>query len=180
MALVTDLRPSLFADLSPDVAFLRGVDISLSGQLQIEADGGGDIRGMTIEVTGGEGLGELAWRAAGDSSGQVGQCPGHGECTGAYGANRPHRRRLRRHQDLDHRSREEDSPEARPSAAAPRCRTFRSAVSATTGPFPSRRRPHLGARQSQRRRDRCRRRVRPEHARSRSGAARGRSHGGHD
>lgn len=55
MALVTDLRPSLFADLSPDVAFLRGVDISLSGQLQIEADGGGDIRGMTIEVTGGEG-----------------------------------------------------------------------------------------------------------------------------
>lgn len=54
-ALVTDLRPSLFADLSPDAALLRGVDISLSGQLQIEADGAGDIRSVAIEVTGGNG-----------------------------------------------------------------------------------------------------------------------------
>jgi hypothetical protein len=54
-ALITDLRPSLFADLSPDAALLRGVDIALAGQLQIEADGEGEVRNVAIEVTGGEG-----------------------------------------------------------------------------------------------------------------------------
>ncbi|MFO1158272.1 MAG: DUF3971 domain-containing protein [Reyranellaceae bacterium] len=55
MALVSDVRPSLFADLSPDVALLRGVDLALTGQLQIEADGHGDIRSVVVEVTGGNG-----------------------------------------------------------------------------------------------------------------------------
>ncbi|MGD9883636.1 MAG: DUF3971 domain-containing protein, partial [Reyranella sp.] len=54
-ALVSDVRPALFADLSPDAAMLRGVDLSLSGQMQIEADGRGDVRHVVVEVTGGEG-----------------------------------------------------------------------------------------------------------------------------
>lgn len=54
-ALVSDVRPALFADLSPDAALLRGVDISLAGQLRIEADGHGDVRHVVVEVTGGEG-----------------------------------------------------------------------------------------------------------------------------
>lgn len=54
-ALISDVRPALFADLSPDAALLRGVDISLGGQLQIEADGRGDVRHVVVEVTGGEG-----------------------------------------------------------------------------------------------------------------------------
>jgi hypothetical protein len=54
-AVVSDVRPPLFADLSPDAALLRGIDIALKGQLQIEADGRGDVRHVAIEVTGGEG-----------------------------------------------------------------------------------------------------------------------------
>ena len=45
----------MLADLSPDVALLRGVDIALAGRLHIEADGQGDVRSVEIDVTGGNG-----------------------------------------------------------------------------------------------------------------------------
>lgn len=54
-AAVDGFRPSMLADLSPDVALLRGVDIALSGRLHIDADGHGDIRSIVIDVTGGNG-----------------------------------------------------------------------------------------------------------------------------
>lgn len=54
-ASVDGIRPSMLADLSPDVALLRGVDIALSGRLHIEADGHGDVRSVAIDVTGGNG-----------------------------------------------------------------------------------------------------------------------------
>ncbi|UYN97472.1 MAG: hypothetical protein KIT25_11245 [Enhydrobacter sp.] len=54
-AKVDGIKPSMMADLSPDVALLRGVDIALSGRLSIEADGAGTIRAVTIDVTGGNG-----------------------------------------------------------------------------------------------------------------------------
>ena len=37
------------------LALLRGVDIALSGRLQIEASGEGDIRSVAIDITGGNG-----------------------------------------------------------------------------------------------------------------------------
>src|SRR5262249_56318730 len=52
---VDGLKPSMFADLSPDVVLLRGIDIALAGRLCIEAGGQGDIRSVAIEVTGGNG-----------------------------------------------------------------------------------------------------------------------------
>src|SRR5262245_47873257 len=52
---VDGLKPSMFADLSPDVVLLRGIDIALAGRLRIEAGGQGDIRSVAIEVTGGNG-----------------------------------------------------------------------------------------------------------------------------
>ena len=45
----------MLADLSPDVALLRGVDIALSGRVHIEADGHGDVRSVEVDVTGGNG-----------------------------------------------------------------------------------------------------------------------------
>src|SRR5882672_5777092 len=47
---VDGLKPSMFADLSPDAVLLRGVDIALSGRLRVEADGTGDIRHVAIDV----------------------------------------------------------------------------------------------------------------------------------
>ena len=54
-ATIDGLKPSAFADLSPDVALLRGIDIALAGRLRVEADGSGDIRSIAMEVTGGDG-----------------------------------------------------------------------------------------------------------------------------
>jgi hypothetical protein len=54
-AMIQGLKPSIFADLSPDVVLLRGLDIALAGRLHIEADGRGDVRSMAVEVTGGTG-----------------------------------------------------------------------------------------------------------------------------
>ena len=52
---VDGLKPSMFADLSPDAALLRGLDIALSGRLHIDGDGKGDVRNVAIDVTGGNG-----------------------------------------------------------------------------------------------------------------------------
>lgn len=52
---IDGLKPSMFADLSPDTAILRGVDITLSGRARVETDGKGEIRTAAIDVTGGNG-----------------------------------------------------------------------------------------------------------------------------
>lgn len=49
------LRPLSFADLSPDLALLRGVDIVLSGRMRVEATGGGEIKTIAVDITGGDG-----------------------------------------------------------------------------------------------------------------------------
>ena len=54
-ASVDGFKPSMLAELSPDVALLRGVDIALAGRLHVEADGQGDVRSIAIDVTGGNG-----------------------------------------------------------------------------------------------------------------------------
>ena len=54
-ASVDGFRPSMLADLSPDVALLRGLDITLAGKLHIEADGHGEVRSIEIDVSGGDG-----------------------------------------------------------------------------------------------------------------------------
>jgi hypothetical protein len=54
-AMVDGIKPSMFADLSPDAALLRGVDIALSGRLLVEADGTGDVHSVVIDVKGGNG-----------------------------------------------------------------------------------------------------------------------------
>jgi hypothetical protein len=52
---VDGVKPSIFADLSPDAVLLRGLDIALSGRLHIEADGKGNVRSVATDVTGGNG-----------------------------------------------------------------------------------------------------------------------------
>src|SRR5258708_14691735 len=52
---IAGLKPSMFADLSPDAVLLRGLDIALSGRLHIDGDGRGDVRNVAIDVTGGNG-----------------------------------------------------------------------------------------------------------------------------
>jgi hypothetical protein len=42
-------------DLSPDTVILRGLDIALSGNLRIEATGGGEIKTVVMDVTAGAG-----------------------------------------------------------------------------------------------------------------------------
>ncbi len=54
-AKVDGLKPLMLAELSPDAAILHGIDIALSGRLHIEAGGAGDVRTVTIDVTGGNG-----------------------------------------------------------------------------------------------------------------------------
>jgi hypothetical protein len=54
-ASVDGFKPSMLAELSPDVALLRGIDIALSGRLHIEADGHGDVQSIAVDVTGGNG-----------------------------------------------------------------------------------------------------------------------------
>ncbi len=52
---IDGLKPLMFADLSADTAVLRGIDITLSGRLRVEASGAGDIRGLEIDIHGGNG-----------------------------------------------------------------------------------------------------------------------------
>lgn len=54
-ASVRGLKPAMLAELSPDIALLRGIDVSLAGRLAIEADGEGDVNSVSIDVTGGSG-----------------------------------------------------------------------------------------------------------------------------
>lgn len=54
-AKIDGLKPAMLAGLSPDAALLKGVDIALTGRLLIEADGGGAVRTVSVEVTGGNG-----------------------------------------------------------------------------------------------------------------------------
>lgn len=54
-ARIDGLKPRMFADFSPDAAILRGMDIALSGRLNLEADGHGEVRTVQMEVTGGKG-----------------------------------------------------------------------------------------------------------------------------
>ncbi len=54
-ATVDGLKPLMFADFSPDVAILNGVDIGLSAKLGIDATADGDIHKVKMEVTGGRG-----------------------------------------------------------------------------------------------------------------------------
>ena len=54
-ARIDGIKPMAFADLSPDVALLRGVDIVLSGRLQVDATGEGEIRSVAVDITGGNG-----------------------------------------------------------------------------------------------------------------------------
>ncbi len=52
---IDGIKPSMFAELSPDAVLLRGVDIALSGRLHVDGDGRGDVRNVAIDVTGGNG-----------------------------------------------------------------------------------------------------------------------------
>ena len=52
---VDGFKPSMLAELSPDVALLRGLDIALSGRLHIEADGHGDVRSVDFDLAGSNG-----------------------------------------------------------------------------------------------------------------------------
>jgi hypothetical protein len=54
-ARIDGFKPWVFADLSPDLVLLRGVDVKLSGRLQIEATGAGEIRTVGVDITGGTG-----------------------------------------------------------------------------------------------------------------------------
>jgi hypothetical protein len=54
-AAIDGMKPSMLADLSPDALLLRGLDIALSGRLQVEATGAGEVRTVAMEVTAGAG-----------------------------------------------------------------------------------------------------------------------------
>jgi hypothetical protein len=54
-ATINGLKPLMFADFSPDVGILRGIDIALSAKLNIDASGDGEIHKVKMEVTGGQG-----------------------------------------------------------------------------------------------------------------------------
>jgi len=54
-ARIDGLKPPMLAELSPDAALLRGIDITLGGRMRIEADGKGDVRTVSIDVRGGAG-----------------------------------------------------------------------------------------------------------------------------
>ena len=64
-AKVEGLKPYMIADLSPDAAVVRGVDVVLAARLNIEADGQGGVRTMEMDVTGGEGTVNLPGILAG-------------------------------------------------------------------------------------------------------------------
>lgn len=52
---IDGFKPSMLSQLSPDAALLRGIDIALSGRVQIDASGNGDIRSLAMEISGGAG-----------------------------------------------------------------------------------------------------------------------------
>jgi hypothetical protein len=54
-AKIDGLKPSMLAGLSTDATLLRGIDIALSGRMRIDASGMGEIRTITVDVTGGDG-----------------------------------------------------------------------------------------------------------------------------
>ncbi|MBS0522213.1 MAG: hypothetical protein JSS04_01155 [Proteobacteria bacterium] len=54
-AAIDGMKPSMLADLSPDTVLLRGLDIALSGRLEVEASGSGEVRTVSMEVTAGAG-----------------------------------------------------------------------------------------------------------------------------
>ncbi|MFI5030118.1 MAG: DUF3971 domain-containing protein [Reyranellales bacterium] len=54
-AAIDGIKPSMLADLSPDAVLLRGLDIALSGRLKVEANGAGEVRTVSMEVTAGAG-----------------------------------------------------------------------------------------------------------------------------
>jgi len=55
VAKVSGFKPWIFADLSPDLAILRGVDLALSGRLQIEGTGKGEVKAVAVDITGANG-----------------------------------------------------------------------------------------------------------------------------
>ncbi|MDO8976150.1 DUF3971 domain-containing protein [Reyranella sp.] len=54
-AKVSGFKPWIFADLSSDLAILRGVDLALSGRLQIEGTGKGEVKTVAVEINGANG-----------------------------------------------------------------------------------------------------------------------------
>jgi len=54
-ARISGFKPWIFADLSPDLAILRGVDIALSGRLQIEGTGHGEVKNVAVDISGNNG-----------------------------------------------------------------------------------------------------------------------------
>ena len=52
VAKISGFKPWIFADLSPDLAVLRGVDLALSGRLQIEGSGKGEIKAVSVDING--------------------------------------------------------------------------------------------------------------------------------
>lgn len=55
VAKVSGFKPWIFADLSSDLAILRGLDLALSGRLQIEATGTGEVRTVAVDISGANG-----------------------------------------------------------------------------------------------------------------------------
>jgi hypothetical protein len=55
VAKVSGFKPWIFADLSPDLAVLRGVDLALSGRLQIEGTGTGEVKTVAVDINGANG-----------------------------------------------------------------------------------------------------------------------------
>ena len=81
---VDGIKPSMFAELSPDAALLRGLDIALAARLRIDGDGEGDVRGRGHRRHRRQWRGDAARNPAGDAAGQVGECACLGGCGDAY------------------------------------------------------------------------------------------------
>ncbi len=54
-AQVSGFKPWIFADLSSDLAILRGVDLALTGRLQIEGTGKGEVKSVAVDINGANG-----------------------------------------------------------------------------------------------------------------------------
>ena len=119
-AKIDGLKPSMFADLSPDAALLRGVDIALSGRLRVEASGAGDIRTVAIEVTGGNGTVTLPGVLPATHQVRSVNARVSGGRGDAHRQGRADRHRYRRRQGLGHGHRHRRRPKGRPLPAAPR------------------------------------------------------------
>ncbi len=55
VAKVSGFKPWIFADLSSDLAILRGLDLALSGRLQIEGTGAGEVKTVSVDINGANG-----------------------------------------------------------------------------------------------------------------------------